>query len=67
MAKSNPNNTFAGYAALLILGGIAAAPELGLLGLFAAGAAIYTGACFMRGYTSATKPKARKRHGNHTV
>jgi hypothetical protein len=67
MAKPNPNNTFAGYAAVLILGGIVAAPELGLLGLFAAGAAIYTGACFMRGYTAASKSKARKRHEHHTV
>lgn len=67
MAKSNPTKTFAGYAAVLIIGGIVAAPEFGLLGLFAAGAAIYTGACFMRGYTAAPKSKARKRHEHHTV
>jgi hypothetical protein len=67
MAKTNSDNTFAGYAAIMLLGGLVAAPELGLIGLFAAGVAIYTGACFMRGYTSAPKAKARKRHGNHNA
>ena len=67
MAKSNPNTTFAGYAAILFLGGLLAVPELGVIGLFAAGAAIYTGACFMRGYTAAPKSKARKQHGSNAV
>jgi hypothetical protein len=67
MAKPNPTTTFAGYAAILLLGGLLAVPELGVIGLFVAGAAVYTGACFMRGYTSAPKSKAQTQHGHHSV
>jgi hypothetical protein len=59
MAQPDPDTTFAGYAALLLIGGIIAIPQIGLAGLLAAGAAIYGGSCFMSGYTSA--PVKRKR------
>jgi hypothetical protein len=60
MAKSDPNTTFAGYAALMLVAGVIAIPQIGAAGLLAAGVAIYSGSCFMRGYTS--QPKTRKRH-----
>jgi len=52
MPKSDPNKTFAGYAALMLVAGIITVPQLGIAGLLGAGAAIYTGACFMRGFTA---------------
>lgn len=55
---SDPNKTFAGYSALAIFAGICALPQIGLLGLATAAAAIYAGACFMDGYTD--QPKRRK-------
>lgn len=55
---NDPNKTFAGYGALALVAGICAIPQLGLLGLAAAGAAIYAGACFMDGFTD--QPAKRK-------
>ena len=60
MAKSDPDTTFAGYATLMLVAGVIAIPQIGFAGLLAAGAAVYSGACFMRGYTSAP-PKRRKK------
>jgi hypothetical protein len=60
MAQPDPDTTFAGYAALMLVAGVIAIPQIGLAGLLAAGAAVYSGACFMRGYTS-SPVKRRKR------
>lgn len=61
MAKPDPNATFAGYAALCLIGGLIAVPQIGFAGLIAAGAAVYGGACFMRGYMTPAQTKRRKR------
>jgi hypothetical protein len=68
MSDSDPNDTFLSYAGLVLVGGVAAIPEIGIIGLLISAAAIYSGACFMSGYlggdsgesgTSCRKPRPR--------
>jgi hypothetical protein len=61
MAQPDPNTTFAGYAALLLIGGIIAIPQIGAAGLIAASVAIYSGACFMRGYNEQPVKRRKKK------
>ncbi len=55
MPKNDLDRTFAGYVALVAAGAIVAIPQVGLVGLLAAGAAIYTGACFMDGFAKPSR------------
>lgn len=58
MASDDLDKTFSNYAAIIAIGAIVAATQVGIAGLFAAGAAIYAGACFMDGFS---KPKSQRR------
>ncbi len=60
MAQPDPHATFSGYAALMLFAGACAATQLGLVGLLMTAGAIYSGACFMNGYT-ADHPKRKRR------
>lgn len=60
MSQPDPQATFSGYAALMLLAGICAIPQIGVAGLVVAGAAIYSGACFMRGATDTTHKRKRR-------
>lgn len=57
MNANDPNTTFAGYTALALVAAVVVIPQIGLVGLIAAGASVYAGACFMRGYTSAGRTR----------
>lgn len=59
MRPNDLDSTFAGYVAFVAVGAIVAIPQIGIVGLFAAGAAIYAGACFMDGFAKPGKPKKR--------
>ena len=60
MAQPDPHATFSGYAMLMLLAGICAVPQIGVAGLVVGGAAIYSGACFMRGVTATTHKRKRR-------
>jgi hypothetical protein len=60
MSQSDPNATFSGYAALMLFAGVCAMSQVGFAGLLMAAGAIYSGACFMNGYT-ANQPKRKRR------
>ena len=57
---TDTNKTFAGYGALALGAGICALPHLGLLGLAAAGCAIYAGACLIDGFTELSVRRKQK-------
>jgi hypothetical protein len=59
MRPNDLDSTFAGYAAFITIGALVAIPQIGVVGLFAAGAAIYAGACFMDGFAHPRGPKRR--------
>ncbi|NDD52464.1 hypothetical protein EBZ39_01050 [bacterium] len=60
MSQSDSHATFSGYVALMLFAGICSMSQVGIAGLLMAAGAIYSGACFMNGYT-ANQPKRRRR------
>jgi len=60
MAQSDPHATFSGYTVLMIFAGLCALPQIGVASLIISAAALYSGACFMNGYTAGTPKRRRK-------
>lgn len=60
MSQPDSRATFSGYAAIMLLAGICAMPQIGVAGLVVAGAAIYSGACFIGGNTESTHKRKRR-------
>jgi len=60
MSQPDPHATFSSYTALMLFAGICAMSQVGIAGLLMAAGAIYSGACFMNGYT-ADQPKRKRR------
>lgn len=59
MRPNDLDSTFAGYTAFVAIGALIALPQIGIVGLFAAGAAIYAGACFMEGFANPNGSRKR--------